>query len=129
MLAKDRDGRSELHHCALRNDAAALRTLLVSGAASNEADKLGFTPLHFAAQENARDAACVLLELGADSNAKNLLGNTPLWTAVYNYQGDGTLIQMLLEHGANPTMPNNQGKTPRDLAHLIANYDVRKYFP
>ena len=90
MLEKDRDGRTEVHHCAFRNDASSLQALVAAGAA---------------------------------------YGNTPLGTAVFNYRGNGTIIELLLAHGADPDEPNHHGKTPRYLAHLIANTDVRKYFP
>lgn len=128
MSSKDLDGRTPLHQSAARNDVAVMEKLINSGADPNQADTLGFTPLHLAAQENALAAALALIESGADVNSQNSYGNTPLWTAVYNYRGDGSMIELLLQRGANPVSRNNNGKTPRELAHLIANYDVRRYF-
>ena len=129
MDEPERDGRTALHHAAFINDATAVEALLRSGADPNHRDKRGYTPLHFAAQENATAAAQLLISHGADLSLRDSYGNPPLWTAVFNYREDGTMIQMLLLHGADPLAPNNNGKTPRELAHLIANYDVRKYFP
>jgi len=70
MLEKDRDGRTEVHHCAFRNDASSLQALVAAGAAPSEPDRAGLTPLHFAAQENAVDAARMLLALGANADVR-----------------------------------------------------------
>jgi hypothetical protein len=39
------------------------------------------------------------------------------------------MISLLREAGADPHRPNAHGVTPASLAHTIANYDVRKFFP
>ncbi len=129
MNNKDRDGREALHHSSVRNDGLATEQLIKSGADPNRPDKLGLTPLHLAAQEGAVDAARMLVTYGADVDSQNSYGNTPLWVAVANYRGDGAMIEFLLQRGADPMKTNNSGKTPRELAHLISNYDVSKYFP
>jgi ankyrin repeat protein len=68
------------------------------------------------------------MELGANVNASNRFGNSPLAVAVMNYRGNGGLIRTLLSAGADGTQKNAAGKSPRDTARLIANYDVSKCF-
>jgi ankyrin repeat protein len=58
----------------------------------------------------------------------NAFGNTPLFVAVFSSRGDGGLIRLLRERGANPLIPNQSGQTPVGLARLIGNYDVAQFF-
>jgi hypothetical protein len=52
----------------------------------------------------------------------------PLWTAVFNSHGDGTLIRLLRDRGADPRAENSRGQSPLGLARLIANYPVAAFF-
>jgi ankyrin repeat protein len=70
----------------------------------------------------------LLLERGAKVSAENKYGNPPLWTAVFESNGRGELIALLLGQGADPHKPNKAGRTPLELAHMIANYDVAQFF-
>jgi ankyrin repeat protein len=125
----DRSGRSGLHYAALENDVTAIERHLAAGDSPNSADKReGSCPLHFAAQQQAVEAAKALLDGGADVNAANRHGNTPLFVAVFNCRGDGRLITLLREHGADPYATNAAGQTPVGLARLIANYPVAEFF-
>ena len=54
------------------------------------------------------------MEAGANPNVRQQGGYTPLHGAAHN--GDAELVQLLLDHGADPAAPNDDGKTPRDLA-------------
>ncbi|HET9992060.1 MAG TPA: ankyrin repeat domain-containing protein, partial [Kofleriaceae bacterium] len=94
MTTKDHDGRDPLHDAALHNDVSEVEKLLKSGSNPNHPDNLGFTPLHFAAQENAVEAARLLVTNGADANFQNSYGNTPLGVAVFNYRGNGAMIEL-----------------------------------
>ena len=38
------------------------------------------------------------------------------------------MIHLLLELGADPDALNNYGQTPRGLAELIGNYDVKQFY-
>nr|BFE76128.1 hypothetical protein GCM10020092_094290 [Actinoplanes digitatis] len=84
--------------------------------------------MHLAAQQNAAEAATVLLEVGAEVDTVNRHGNTPLFTAVFNCRGEGAMIILLREHGADPFAENAHGQTPVGLARLIANYPVAAFF-
>ncbi len=73
-------------------------------------------------------AAALLLDRGAEVDKPDRFGNTPLWVAVFNSRGDGDLIMLLRDRGADPFHANERGKTPVGLARLIANHDVARFF-
>ncbi len=124
----DEYGRTPLHYAALDGDAGELEPLLGAGADPNAQDDNGWSALHFAAQ--ARCVACVraLLAAGAEVDLRDSHGNTPLSTAVFNSRGDGSVIAVLREAGADPRRPNDHGVSPVTLARTIANVDVARFF-
>jgi ankyrin repeat protein len=91
-------------------------------------DKDGFTPLHFAAQQGNVEVTRVLIERGVPIDCVNKFGNTPLFNAVFSSRGEGGLISLLRDAGADPRRENKFGRSPVGLARLIANYDVRQFF-
>ena len=125
-------GRNELHYVAVDNPESEheveINKLIKLGIDVNAQDKEGWTALHFAAQRQSVPAVKALLIAGADIEIKDSHGNTPLFRAVFNSQGSGEIITMLLEAGANPDSENNYGVSPRNLAETIANYDIKQYF-
>lgn len=72
--------------------------------------------------------AKMLLEAGAKVDVRDAHGNTPLSTAVFNCRGDGEMIRLLRKWGADPYAKNNHGVSPLDLARMIDNFDIAKYF-
>ena len=100
--------------------AALIPVLIRFGADIHTKDDQNNTPLiliaRFADQEKAVEVAKRLQDAGIDVNAQNKDGETALYRAVLrkNYQ----LIQFLIEHGADATIPNNQGQTPLALAQV-----------
>lgn len=127
-MTLDRAGRSPLHYAAASNDISATTALLEAGADPSAPDRQGLTPLHFAAQEGSVTVAQLLLQQHAQVDQTDQFGNTPLSTAVFNSRGDGRMIELLREWGADPLKANNSGQTPLGLARLIANYDVARFF-
>lgn len=127
-LKVDRLGRSELHYASNEGDFNKVKNLIDNGVDVNLKDKEGWTPLHFAAQSQNHDIVLLLIEAGAEINGCDSHGNTPLSNAVFNYTTDGSVIEILRKYGADPYKSNSYGQTPVDLARLIANYDVVKFF-
>jgi uncharacterized protein len=125
---RDSDGRTPLHYAALNADAQGLEDGLRAGINPDEADGEGFTALHFAAQNHSVAEARLLLEAGATVDQVNKFGNSPLFTAVFNSKGSGEMIVLLREWGADPFLVNNYGKTPLELARMIANFDTAQFF-
>jgi ankyrin repeat protein len=89
------------------------------------------TALHLAASLKEKDIFNYLIDIGANVNAVNSYNNSILFTCVMNYEDDDDAyyIKTLIEHGANMFQENDAGISPIALAHSIANYDVKKYFP
>lgn len=124
----DREGRTDLHYAAGEGDLAEVERLIAADADVRRADRRGWTPLHFATQVSSAPVARALLDAGAAVDARDEHGNTPLFTAVFNSRGEGEVIQLLRERGADPYAENRHGQSPLGLARLIANYDVAQHF-
>lgn len=125
--AKDWDGRTPLHYACIDKLDGFVRLLLDHGALVSHADKKGWTPLHFAAQNQNIEIARLLVDAGALVDAVDSNGNTPLFRAIFSSSGDGELITLLLQHGADKNHKNNYDVSPLDLANTIANYDVAQW--
>lgn len=130
MALLDRAGRSDLHYAASEGRVADLTVRLDAGEDPSLADKQGWAPLHFAAQSQHAEIARVLIRSGASVEATDVYGKTPLAVALFNVRdGDGEIIQVLLEAGADPDRKNRSGTSPRDLAERVANYDLKRHLP
>ena len=113
------DGYSPLGLAAFFKRRDVVRQLLDAGADPRPASRQGaFTPLHSAVATDAGasdiEIVRMLLDKGADSNAKSQSGSTPLHTVAFT--GDRASLDLLLKHGADPAIRNNDGKTPADIA-------------
>jgi RNA polymerase sigma factor (sigma-70 family) len=104
-----------------------MRLLIDRGADVNRVatHRLAVTPLHAALFGRQVDAALLLIERGADVTlARGGSGwKRAGWTALHYAAGMGfnTLVQPLLERGADPTRADEEGKTPLDVA-IDANH-------
>jgi uncharacterized membrane protein YgcG len=101
MQARDDEGASVLHWCALRGDVASVRLCLSLGAAVDARTlphTTAQTPLHWAAVHGHVAAAVALLDAGADVRAKDSVGATPLILATQ--YGHHLLFLVLLDRGA-----------------------------
>ena len=75
------------------------------------------------------DATNVLLKYGIDINFhkvtnRNTCKNTPLCAAAW--YGDDEMVQYLLDHGADPSIPNQMKRTPYQLALLEGKVGIVK---
>jgi uncharacterized protein len=126
--ARDEMSRTPLHYAALNGPLEDVRALLRGGADVAATDEQGFTAPHFACQQNRPDVAEVLLDAEAPVDPVDQWGNTPLFRAVSNAKGDPRIVHRLVRAGADPDKENASGRTPRQLASMIANYDTTGYF-
>jgi ankyrin repeat protein len=110
--ARDDRGITPLKYASAEPHLKAIQTLLELGADAKLADDRGFTPLHCAAghgfYEEAPEIVALLIQHGADVNARSTeLGFVPLHEAT-----GSRVIELLLIHGADPSITNNRGLTP-----------------
>ncbi|HUD25458.1 MAG TPA: ankyrin repeat domain-containing protein [Burkholderiaceae bacterium] len=127
--SRDRDARTPLMYAVVDGKLNVFGLLATyPGVDLNAQDKSGNSALHFAAQDYRVAEAETLLKLQARVDARDSYGNTPLWRAVFNSQGRGEIIRLLLAHGADPNSKNDKGKSPIDAARVIANFDVAQHF-
>ena len=90
--------------------------LLAQGADPKLEDRSGKTPLHHAASidKATRELTLLLLDAGALPDEVDEEGNTALHVAVL--RTNKAVLEALVEHGADPTLLNAEGKTACELA-------------
>ena len=125
--ARDRMKRTPLMNVTIDKKLEMAKLLTKAGADLNLQDSGGWTALHYAAQNNSLEFCMLLLDNKAIVDVKDEHGNTPLSNAVFNSQGTGEVIRLLLSRGADKNLKNNYDVSPLDLANSIANYDVAQF--
>jgi len=98
--------------------AEIVRVLLQAGADIHMKNTQGLTALHVAASSGNVQAVEALVEAGSDVNALDNDGSTPLLSLVLNIQYIDTptenveeIVDILLSRGANPSIPDERGRT------------------
>lgn len=96
-----------------------MRLLIENGANPNIFNVDGQTPLMAATKSGAVDASRLLINSGAEINIKGYGGNTPMhWSMT---EGDyPSIVNLLIEHGANLGIRNDIEKTALDMARLLS---------
>lgn len=116
LNAKGSNGWSAATIAGAKGQADMLRWLIDAGADINAPDVYRFTPLMRAVDNQHLESAQVLLNIGnASVDFKDESDNTALHFAVANKQQ--ALVELLLDHGANPLHANRDGITPENLAN------------
>ncbi len=108
---------SPMHLCqlAIKSNDAIKVVSHVHSFGVNMLGKNGFQALHFAACYGRSEIAAYLLHpLGADVNSQTARGNTPLHIACFETMIP--MIELLVHHGADPSVINWQKKNPVDMA-------------
>jgi ankyrin repeat protein len=119
-------GSTPLMRAARAGDAAAMRLLLEKGADPNLTTKDGNTALLLAAgvgyrdkntkgsESDALEAVKVAIGAGLDIHQANGRGETALHGAAF--RGADTIVQFLIDRGADVNKVSSQGFSPLDLA-------------
>uniref|UniRef100_A0A3B1K5L9 Uncharacterized protein n=1 Tax=Astyanax mexicanus TaxID=7994 RepID=A0A3B1K5L9_ASTMX len=107
-------GLVPLHNACSYGHYEVAELLVRHGASVNVADLWKFTPLHEAAAKGKYEICKLLLKYNTCVNATDKWAFTPLHEAAQ--KGRTQLCALLLAHGADPTMKNQEGQTPLDLA-------------
>jgi len=106
---------AEIYDAAGNNDVDRMRELLDSGFDINMTDfDKGWTPLHVAAARGGKQCLELLVQRGAIINCQDYRGSTPLHPLIY--KRFDTLALWFVKQGADLSIPDQRGFSPRDNA-------------
>jgi len=107
------------------NKLTIVRELLDAGVDVNLEDfDTGATPLYVACSNGSKQTIELLLERGAFINAKTNKGDTPLHALIL--KRFDALALWLIKQGADTTIANIKGETPKDLAHGFVQKEIEE---
>ena len=111
------DGFTPVALAAFFGQPAAVNALIAAGADVNAAAKNGLkvAALHAAVAGGKLEIVKAVLEAGGDPNAQQQAGFRPIHEA--GTKANRALAELLLAHGADPSLPNDTGQTAIDLAY------------
>ena len=113
-------GKTLMHMaCDMSGSDTWINMLLAKGAKVDAFDRNGKTPLAYSIQRNNKERVAFLLKKGADARRTDSEGNNSLHVAA-RYAG-GRIVKMLVDAGADPSVENNAGDKPVDIAEDVQN--------
>ena len=117
------DGFTPVALAAFFGQPAAVKALIAAGADVNAAAKnpLQVAALHAAVAGGKLEIVKAVLEAGADPNAQQQSGFRPIHEA--GTKANRALAELLLAHGADPSLPNDAGTNAIDLAREQGHAD------
>jgi ankyrin repeat protein len=114
------------------DDPQLVETMLQHGAQKNAKDGYGGTPLLWSIVAMRPKTVEILLNYGVDVNAHDSTAGTALcWVIMLANRAylpeqskDANLVRKLLAHGADPNLPDRNGKTPLQIARDVSRPDL-----
>ncbi len=107
-----------------------VRILVSNGADVNQLDGGGESPIGAAVSGRHENVLRLLLDSSAQVNIQNKeSGRTPLHYALSSFTGNrptAVIVKMLLEHGADPDLPDKYGETPRMCASRLQDPQINQ---
>ncbi|XP_061095927.1 cyclin-dependent kinase 4 inhibitor C [Conger conger] len=121
----DPSGANRLTSASARGELTRLQVILQNGADVNERNVFGRTALQVMKLGNPAIAEA-LLQANADPNVRDPLGGL---TVLHDAARDGyaDTLQMLVNHGADVNIQDNDGNLPLHLAAREGNSDVVRF--
>ncbi|KAK4880295.1 hypothetical protein RN001_008441 [Aquatica leii] len=121
--AVNEDGNTPLMLALKSNNNMIVEALLERGANTGIVNKDGCSCIHY----SLRDTSTLSLFINADNiNQKNKSGLAPIMIALNDHYNE--CVTMLLEHGADPFVEDNDGNTCLHLAATYEEVDLFKTF-
>ena len=115
--------RTALYMACERGHGEVVRLLLARGADPTLSDGEGYTPLIIASLTGHVEVVrCLLSDGKSPINSYTHFGRTALWYAAWG--GNAEVARLLLQAGADPTIPDEDGCTPLSLAREENHHDV-----
>ena len=98
-----------------KNNLESIKKLIESGKLDiNTQNYKKYTLLNYSTYCDKFDISIYLISNGADVNTPDHCGDTPLHNLLIDGVFHEQLVELLLEHGADPYIKNNNGWTPID---------------
>jgi len=123
---KDNNLRTPLMVSLLAKHREMSRLLLPHSSQLDDMDKNSNRVLHLASSNSYADIVATLLQQQIDINATDGLGNTALIIATRH--DDKAILQLLLEHQANPDIINKKAQTAPRLAQTLGLKNAQSIF-
>ena len=114
----DKLGRDELFYKIVDLDEVNAIRMIDSIKNINYQDVNGYSYLHAAVQSGSIRIVQELINNGAEINIKDKFGKTPLMVAIAGYADDVSIINLLLDNGADKSMKANSGVSCMNLAEM-----------
>ncbi|MEP0265149.1 ankyrin repeat domain-containing protein [Dokdonia sp.] len=126
---KDEFGNTALHIACDEGYINIVKLLLKYPVNINTKGLHDYTPLLYAISNRNTDLVVLLLKHKANINCQDDEGNSAIMTAVMRYRkGDTSVIETLLEHGADPKTPNKHGITLYKLLDMPRKKEIAHLF-
>lgn len=114
----DKLGRDDLFYCIADSNEQRALELIEQIKDIDYQDKNGYSYLHIAVQSGLLIVVEKLLVKGAKVDIIDKFGKTPLMVAVSGYNGDRTLIDLLIRSGADINRKNETGISAQKVAEM-----------